>query len=47
MLSTSDPAFYTNGDVTYYAKVILTDYVYRYPDEAVYYESFTINLKNC
>ena len=46
-LATSDPSYYTNADITYYVKVTLDDYVYRYPDEAVYYESFTVNLKNC
>lgn len=31
----------------YYLKVTLSDYVYRYPTEAVYYEAFNLNMRNC
>ena len=44
---TTDPVHYTNAPVTYYIKVTLDDYVYRYPEEAVYYESFTVDMRNC
>ena len=44
---TTDPVHFTNAPVTYYLKVTLDDYVYRYPEEAVYYEIFTIDMRNC
>ena len=37
-LLTTSPAYTTNAYVTYYLKVTLSDYLYRYPTEAVYYE---------
>ena len=36
-VSTSDPIYYTNSQVTYYIKVTLDDYVYQYPDEATHF----------
>ena len=46
-VSTSDPIHYTNSQVTYYVKVTLDDYLYVYPDEATYFESFLLDMKNC
>ena len=42
-----DPVHFTNANVQYYLKVTLDDYVYRYPKEAVYYEPFRLNMRNC
>ena len=39
--------YFTNANVRYYVQVTLTDYVYRYPTEAVYYEAFDLNMRNC
>jgi len=44
---TTDPVYFTNANVQYYLKVTLDDYVYRYPQEAVYYEPFRLNMRNC
>ena len=44
---TTDPVYFTNANVQYYLKVTLDDYVYRYPKEAVYYEPFKLNMRNC
>ena len=44
---TIDPIHFTNQPVDYYIKVTLTDYLYHYPDEAVYYENFKVTMNNC
>ena len=47
---TNDPVYYTNAQVTYYLKVTLLDYQDDYSDgdeEAIYYEAFLLNMKNC
>ena len=44
---TTDPVHFTNANVRYYLKVTLDDYVYRFPNEAVYYEPFNLNVRNC
>lgn len=49
-VETSLPEYYTNQDVTYYIKVTLDDYKDNYYDgdeEAIYYEPFLLNMRNC
>jgi hypothetical protein len=45
-MGTSDPALYTNAQVTYYLKVYLAAYESDYP-ETTLYEAFTVEIKNC
>jgi len=44
---TIDPLHFTNRFFTFYLKVTLDSYLSTYPDEATYYESFRLNMKNC
>ena len=47
---TTNPVYYTNANVVYYLKVTLDDYVDDYYDgdvQAIYYESFNVNMRNC
>ena len=41
---TSNPAYFTNKDVTYWLKATLDDYVILYPEEATRWESFNVNI---
>ena len=44
---TVKPVYKTNANVLYYLKVTLDSYLYRYPTEAQYYQSFNLNVRNC
>ena len=46
-VQSNSPSHKTNANVQYYLAVTLSDYVYRYPTEAVYYQSFNLNMRNC